>query len=250
MKLLIDIGNTNSSMAFFDKRKIEKRYFIHTDREHINSSALKRLIGKNLVKIDAVIIVSVVPKFLSLMKKSLKSIMPKACIYVVGKDILVPMKINYKNPKEVGQDRLVASFAAMHLSQAPVLIIDFGTAVTFDYVNSKREYAGGLIFPGLRLALKSLLENTALLPKVTVIKPVKGLIGRDTKGSINRGVVLGYAAVCDSFIKSFQKKYSRSINVIATGGDADFIKKYTPGIKKVFPDLIFKGLLLLLDNIK
>ncbi|MBU0683901.1 MAG: type III pantothenate kinase [Candidatus Omnitrophica bacterium] len=250
MKLLIDIGNTNSSIAFFDKKKVEKRYFIHTDREHINSSAFKRLIGKKLLKIDAIIIVSVVPKFLALMKKSFKSIMPGIRIYVVGKDITVPMRIRYKNPKEVGQDRLVASYAAVRLSQAPVIVIDFGTAVTFDYVNKRGEYEGGLIFPGLRLALKSLLENTALLPDVSVIKPVKGLIGRNTLGSINKGVVLGYSAVCDSFIKSFQKKYGASINVVATGGDAAFIRRYTVGIKKVFPDLIFTGLSLLLENIK
>jgi len=242
MKLLIDIGNTNTSIAVVDCRgKIKKRYFIHTGKAEIRPVALRRLVGGDLKKIDDIIMVSVVPKFLSLLKKNLKTIAPKIPVSIVGKDIKVPIKVKYKKPEEVGQDRLAASFAAIHLAKPPLVVVDFGTAVTFDFVNKKGEYEGGLIFPGLRLALESLVKNAALLPKVQ-IRSVKGIIGKDTKSSINKGILLGYAAICESFIKKYKAKYGNKVNVVATGGDAKLIAKYSPAIRNIHPDLIFTAL--------
>jgi len=242
MKLLIDIGNTNTSIAVIGKnKKIKKRYFIHTGKSEVRAAALKRLIGKDLKAIESICIVSVVPKFLKLIKKNLKHIAPKIPILVIGKDIKVPMVVKYKNPREVGQDRLVVSFAARRLVGTPLIVVDFGTAVTFDFVNAKGEYVGGLIFPGLRLALESLVKSAALLPNVT-IKASKGLLGKDTKSSINKGILLGYAAVCDNFIKRLKDKYGHKTKVVATGGDAGLISKYSREIKRIYPDLIFTGL--------
>ncbi len=242
MKLLIDIGNTNTSIAVIGKSaKIKKRYFIHTGKSEVRAEALKRLIGKDLKEIDSICIVSVVPKFLGLIKKNLKRIAPKVPILVIGKNIKVPMVVKYNKPSEVGQDRLVVSFAARQLVGAPLIVVDFGTAVTFDFVNSLGEYAGGLIFPGLRLALESLIKGAALLPNVT-IKASKGILGKDTKSSINKGILLGYAAVCDDFVKRLKDKYGHKTKVVATGGDAGLISKYSREIKRVCPDLIFDGL--------
>jgi len=242
MKLLIDIGNTNTSIAVIGKNeKIKKRYFIHTGKSEVRAEALKRLIGEDLIEVDSICIVSVVPEFLGLIKKNLKRIALKVPILVIGKDIKVPMIVKYKNPSEVGQDRLVVSFAARRLVGTPLIVVDFGTAVTFDFVNSLGEYAGGLIFPGLRLALESLIKGAALLPKVT-IKASKGILGKDTKSSINKGILLGYAAVCDNFIKRLKDKYGHKTKVVATGGDAGLVSKYSHEIKRVYPDLIFTGL--------
>jgi type III pantothenate kinase len=249
MNLLIDIGNTNTSLAIVKGKRILRRYFIRTSRKSISPRSLKRLLGKSLPEVDKVLIVSVVPGFLRLVKKSLSMIMPKARILVVGKNIKVPIKNKYRNPREVGQDRLVAAYSAKKLFGAPMVSIDFGTAVTFDCVNRKGEYEGGLIFPGLRIALASLIEEAVLLPKVD-IKSVKGLVGRDTRGSINNGILFGYASMCDGLIEKLRKKYGKGLKIVATGGDAKLVSKYSRNIKKVSTDLVFTGLQLLFGENK
>ncbi len=244
MYLLIDIGNTNTQIAVARGKKIVKRYFIHTSKENISQRSLKRLLGEKVSGIDKVVIVSVVPAFLKILKNTIKVILPKAEIKVVGKDIKVPIKNRYKDPKQVGQDRLVTAHAAAVKFGKPIVSIDFGTAVTFDFVNKKGEYEGGLIFPGLRIALNSLEHEAALLPKID-IRPTKTLIGKDTQTSMNNGVLHGYAGVCDEIIEKFRKKYGPKVKVVATGGDAKLVAKYSKHVNKVTPDLIFTGLKLL-----
>jgi len=247
MKLLVDIGNTNTSIAVARGDKVRKKYFIHTDKDRVKPGSLRRLLGPDLRGIDRIIMVSVVPKFCSMMKKSLRSVARGVPLLVIGEGVRVPMKVRYKKPREVGQDRLVTSFGALRTYGAPVLVVDFGTAVTFDFVNSKGEYEGGLIFPGLRLGLESLVRNTALLPKVR-IKTTKGLIGRDTRGSMNKGILFGYAAMCDGLIRMFREKYGKKFKVVATGGDAGLVARYSRRIKTVHPDLVFTGLCCLSDR--
>jgi len=241
MKLLIDIGNTNTSMVVASGKKFLKHYFIRTSKKDIAPKSLKRLLGRYLIDIDEMIVVSVVPEFLSLLKKVFNKRFTDARVRVVGRDIKVPIRNLYEKPREVGQDRLVTSFAASHVCGSPVIAIDFGTAVTMDYVNKSGAYEGGLIFPGLRLALGSLVEDTALLPRVA-LKPTRGFIGRNTHSSMNNGILFGYAAMCDGIIEKFRRKYGRSVKVIATGGDAGLVSKYSRHIKTVRPYLIFEGL--------
>ncbi|MGB3113298.1 MAG: type III pantothenate kinase [Candidatus Omnitrophota bacterium] len=247
MDILIDIGNTNTSIALAEGKKIVKRYFIRTSREKVSSRSLKRLFGKNIEAIDKALIVSVVPGFLRILKKNIKIALPKAKVRIVGKDIKVPIKNNYRIPGQVGQDRLVAAFAAKKLLGTPVVSIDFGTAVTFDCVNRKGEYEGGLIFPGLRISLSSLIDEAALLPRVD-IKPTTGLVGQDTKSSINNGTLYGYAAMCDGLIEKLRKKYGSDLKVVATGGDAALVSRYSHHIKKIEQDLIFHGLSTLIQS--
>jgi len=244
MKLYIDIGNTYCSLFVVDGKKRAKRYFIRTSREEVCPKALRRLLGRDLGRIDGIVIVSVVPKFLSVVRKSLRSVAPRIPVSIVGKDIVVPIKIRYSDPGQVGQDRLVVSFAAARLYGAPVLVIDFGTAVTFDLVNRRGEYAGGLIFPGLRLSVETLARSAALLPEIEVRRQ-SGLIGRDTAGSMNRGILLGYAAMCDGIVARFRARYGKDLNVVATGGDARLISGYAGSIKRVREDLLCSGLSLL-----
>lgn len=242
MHLLIDIGNTNTTMALLDKGVITRRFFIRSSREKISQIALRRLLGRSTLKnIRYVLIVSVVPSFLKFLKEKIKKIFPSAEVCIVGKDIKVPIKNSYHRAHEVGQDRLVAAYAAKCLLKPPLVVIDFGSAVTMDFVNKKGEYEGGLIFPGLRLALTSLVKDTALLPSI-VLRDVKGFIGRDTKGSMNNGIVLGYAALCDGLIEKFRAKYGKSVKVITTGGDAFLIAGHTRFVENIYPDLIFRGL--------
>ena len=231
-------------MAVADASGIRRRFFLRTSRKQIESSSLKRLFRADLGKIDRVIVVSVVPKFLALLKKNLRAVFPGVPVRVVGKNIRVPMRNNYKVPGQVGQDRLVTAFSALVSYGGPVIVVDFGTAVTFDFVSKKGEYEGGMIFPGLRLALGSLSKNAALLPRIE-LKPTRSIIGRDTRSSMNNGILYGYASMCDGVIRLLRKRYGRSARVVATGGDAALISRYSDLINKVSPDLIFKGLDLL-----
>jgi type III pantothenate kinase len=244
MKLLVDIGNTNTSMVVSEKGITRKRYFIKTLKKQIEAVSLKRLLGRYLGKIDEIIVVSVVPGFLRTFIKSVRSVTPGVPVRIVGKDIKVPIKVKYKSPAEVGQDRLVTSFAAFEIYGGPLVVIDFGTAVTFDVISGKGDYEGGLIFPGLRLSLKTLSMEAALLPRIE-LAPVRGFIGKDTRSSMNNGVLYGYASVCDGLIERFKKKYGSKTGVIATGGDAALIGRYSRNIDKVHDDIIFSGLSLL-----
>ncbi|MFH1837741.1 MAG: type III pantothenate kinase [Candidatus Omnitrophota bacterium] len=243
MRLLIDIGNSNTSIALVQGKKIIKRYFIATSRSRLEPGTFKRLLGKDHQEISSVIIVSVVPKFFTVIRNTIKTILPGTKIRTIGKDIKVPMKIKYKKPDQVGQDRLVTAFSAYTKKKRAVLVLDFGTAVTFDLVNDKGDYEGGLIFPGIRLALKALSENAALLPR-TEFTYIKGIVGKDTKESIKIGMLLGYAAMCDGIIDRFKNKYGKDLEIIATGGDANLVAKRSSRIntKNIHPDLIFEGL--------
>ncbi len=247
MKLLIDIGNTNTSMALVKDGRIRKRFFIHTSRKEIEPRSLARLLGEAKEEITEVAVVSVVPVFLRVMRKSLESIISSAQVRIVGKDIKVPIKNRYKKPQEVGGDRLVGAFAAAKLFKPPILIIDFGTAVTFDFVGESGSYEGGLIFPGMRLGLESLVKKAALLHRIDV-RSIKGLIGRDTRGSMNKGLILGYASMCDGIIQLFKEEYGRRLKVIATGGDAKLVAKHSRHMRSIHPDLIFEGLTHLLEK--
>jgi type III pantothenate kinase len=244
MELLIDIGNTKCSLALFEKGAPRKRYFIATDKREVRPASLRRLLGVWRKKVDRVVIVSVVPAFFQVFEKGLKKVLPDAELLVVGKDIKVPMPVMYGAPEEIGQDRLVTAYAALDVSSAPLLVIDFGTAVTFDLVGREGAYEGGLIFPGLRLSLESLEKSTALLP---AIEPgsFRGLLGRDTAASMNKGIVLGYASLCEGIVRRFREHVGTDLTVVATGGDSALITRYTGAVDRVLPDLIFRGLSLL-----
>ncbi|MBD3296516.1 MAG: type III pantothenate kinase [Candidatus Omnitrophica bacterium] len=244
MDLLIDIGNTKCSLALSEGGKPREKFFIGTDKREVRAASLERLLGKLKQEIDKVVIVSVVPVFLRVFIKGLKEVLPDAEFLIVGEDLKVPMPVRYDAPEEIGQDRLVTAYAALDVASAPLLVIDFGTAVTFDLVGDEGAYEGGLIFPGLRLSLENLEQRTALLP---VVEPhdFRGLLGRNTAGSMNKGIILGYASLCEGIVNRFREHAGKGLTVVATGGDSALITRYTRAVDRVIPDLIFRGLSLL-----
>jgi type III pantothenate kinase len=163
---------------------------------------------------------------------------------VLGKDIIVPIKNLYKKPKQVGQDRLVNAYACLKLYGKPAIIVDFGTATTFDYLDKNGTYQGGLITPGIGISLQALAENTALLPKIKLKKP-KGLIGKDTVESIRSGIFYSMAAVCDGIIEKIKDKYGSKVKVVATGGLSNFFSPYCKYIDIIDKDLTLKGIHLI-----
>jgi len=244
MLLAIDIGNTNITFALMDKKgRIIRRHSTPTEKPN-----LRPLLGRSRRKIDNIIIVSVVSSATGRIKRDLKRKLKGAKISVVGKDIPVPLKCAY-NKRQVGQDRLITALAAKMLYGLPVLIVDFGTAVTFDTVSKRGVYEGGLILPGIKMSLESLSERTEMLPK-TYLRKTTSFIGKDTVSSIRNGMIYGYASLSEGLIKLFRKKISKNIKVVATGGDAPLISRYTKTMKRVDTDLSLKGLYFLSNTKK
>ncbi|TRZ49172.1 type III pantothenate kinase [bacterium] len=245
MLLAIDIGNTNINLGLFSGRRLKKRCFIPT-KEKNYCPRLNKFLGKRKKTIQDVIICSVVPKSSQALAKDLKRLFGKRPI-IIGKDINVPIKNLYRRPRQVGQDRLVNAYAASMLYGAPLIVVDFGTAVTFDVISKNKEYLGGMILPGLGISLDSLAEKTALLPRITLSRP-REFIGRDTKNSMLSGIVYGFAAMTDDLASRIKRIIGRKAKVIATGGNIGLMANYCRKIDKIDPDLTLKGLALICNR--
>lgn len=202
---------------------------------------LAAVLGK--IAISDSIVCSVVPAKTITLKKDLRRLLSRSP-YIIGKEIRVPVKNLYRQPKQVGQDRLVNAFAAAVLYGAPCIIVDSGTAVTFDVISGRREYLGGLILPGISMSLDALYERTALLPRIKPGQP-KEFIGRDTKNSILSGIVYGFAGFTDALIAGIKKKTGGRAKVIGTGGHIELIRRYCRRLDIIDRYLTLKGLNLL-----
>ena len=237
MKLLaVDIGNTNINFAIFEGKKIVKKFLIPAIE--YNFKKLQKFLLGDLVK--DTIICSVVPKATGIVEKDLLRITGKPS-YILGKNVSVPIKNLYRKPKQVGQDRLVNACAGVKLLGAPLIAVDFGTAITFDVISKNGQYLGGMIIPGLNLSLNALSEKTALLPKIRLGDP-REFIGKDTKNRILSGIVYGMASLTDDLVKRIKEKIGRNAKVIATGGNIDLISRYCKELNKIDKDLTLKGL--------
>ena len=243
MLLAINIGNTNIHLGLFKGERLRKHYTLGL-KKGSSHKLLWAIFKKN--KIRDTLICSVVPRQTASLARQIKAISRRRPL-IIGKDIIVPIKNLYRNPKQAGSDRLVNAYAAVRLYGAPLIALDFGTAITFDVISRKKEYLGGLILPGLQLCLDALSERTALLPEVKLARP-RELIGRDTKNAMLSGVVYGFAAVVDNLLESIRKKIGKEAEVIATGGNAAFIRGYCRNIFRVNQDLTLIGLKLLYKN--
>lgn len=243
MLLTIDIGNTNISFGVFRGNKIIKRFDIPTKDYNL------RKLRRNLAKIntDDAVICSVVPKVTNILKKDLQKLLGKRP-YIIGKDIRVPIKNLYRNPKQVGQDRLVNAYAGIKFYGYPLIAIDFGTAITIDVVSKNKEYLGGMILPGLGISLDALRQRTALLPKIKLEKP-KEFIGRDTKNSILSGLIYGFSALTDKVSVKIKHIIGKNALVVGTGGNINLIAQYCKQLDRIDVDLTLKGLNLIYKKI-
>jgi type III pantothenate kinase len=247
MILTIDIGNTTISFGLM-KNVYRGRFFSCLVKDY-SKTKLWELIKKNLKCdecVDKTIISSVVPHLSQRIKADVSSIL-KCPTYLVGKDIACDIKHRYKNIKKLGIDRKVAIYGVLHLYDVPFLVIDFGTAITFDVVNKKGVFEGGLITPGMETSFRALAERAAQLPKNLIIEPPKTFFGRDTKDGMIAGIVYGVAALTEGLISRVKKHFGSKLRVIATGGAAQFISTYCMkgSIDVVDPHLVLKGLFLL-----
>ena len=249
MILAIDIGNTTTSFGVFEGKRLKSQFAIATqpyrtpDEITLQLKALAKARRLHLKRASEVILCSVVPRMSSVLTQALQSL-DAVPIRVVGQDVHVPLVNRYTYPEQVGQDRLVCAYAAWQTRKSDCIVIDFGTAITMDLVTKKGEYLGGLIAPGVEIALEALATRTALLPKVELREPPE-LLGRDTANSIRSGLIHGAAALCDGLVAQLKKQYVPKAAVIATGGAAQMIARHCHSIDSVKPALILEGLRLL-----
>jgi type III pantothenate kinase len=254
MLLAIDIGNTNIVLGVFRGRKLIHHWKIQTEREKtgdeygVTMLNLFSLSGPEKTEIKAVIISSVVPPLTPIFEDLSKSLF-KVKPVIVGPGLKTGMAILYENPLEVGADRVVAAVGAYEKHGGPCIVVDFGTATTFDAVSSKGEYLGGAIAPGIQISAEALYLKTAKLPRIEIKKP-KEAIGRTTVTSMQSGLYFGYVGLVSKIIEEIKRELGEGTTVISTGGFGAQISHEISSIDIHEPDLILEGLQVLHQRIQ
>jgi type III pantothenate kinase len=233
--LLIDISNSFTKLAFATRRRISKP--MRTETPKFTSAVLKRFIRNR--KIDMFVVCSVVPKKNAVVRSAAKG----ARILWLTPAIKLGVGIDYPNPKKIGADRLANAAAVTALYGCPAVVVDFGTAVTFDIVSAQRKYIGGVIAPGLESMTNFLYQRTALLPKLSLKEP-RSAVGRSTIEAMRAGAVIGYRGLVREIIARIKaERFARqTVRVIATGGYAGLIAAHLNEIDAVHPNLTLEGL--------
>lgn len=254
MLLAIDIGNTNIVLGVFRGRKLIHHWKIQTESEKTSDEYgvtmlnLFSLSGPEKTEIKAVIISSVVPPLTPIFEDLSKSLF-KVKPVIVGPGLKTGMAILYENPLEVGADRVVAAVGAYEKHGGPCIVVDFGTATTFDAVSSKGEYLGGAIAPGIQISAEALYLKTAKLPRIEIKKP-KEAIGRTTVTSMQSGLYFGYVGLVSKIIEEIKRELGEDTTVISTGGFGAQISHEISSIDIHEPDLVLEGLQILHQRIQ
>lgn len=246
MLLVIDVGNTNTVMGIYDGESLAGHWRLETKKERTADEMgifIKELLAFSkyeITQITAIAIASVVPTLaftLSDMCQRYFQLTP----FVVTADIKSPLKIKLDNPKEIGADRIVNAVAAFHEHKSDAIIIDFGTATTFDVITRHGEYLGGVICPGITISAEALFQRASKLPRVEITEP-KLVIGKNTIECMQSGLYWGYIGLVDSLVDRIEKERGTKLQIIATGGLAGLIAQGSRTIQSVDDLLTLKGL--------
>jgi type III pantothenate kinase len=239
--LAIDAGNSNLTLGLFDNHKLAKTWRLRTIREQ-TSDELGILMRSlfDAASVDGIVIASVVPPLDAALTIMCQDYFARAPLFITP-DTDIGLTICYDNPREVGADRVVNGVAAFHRYGGPCVVVDLGTAITFDVVSAHAEYLGGIICPGIGIATNALFSRTARLPMVEFRAPEK-LIGSNTVGSIQSGLFYGFAGLIDGVLERLCAELGPSTRMIATGGQARLIQPVSRFIQEVNEDLTLEGL--------
>ena len=252
MLLAIDAGNTNLVFALVDKGEIKARWRIATDPRRTADEysvwlhQLLELEGFAKSDVEAVIIGTVVPRALhNLEVLSAKYFHVEPMIAGQGAAAW-PIALDVDEPHSVGADRVLNAMGAHAKHKGDLIVIDFGTATTFDLVDSKGAYKGGIIAPGINLSLDALVSAAAKLPRIAIEAPTETtVIGRTTESQMLIGIYWGYVAMIEGLTERMKRELGRPVTAVATGGLADLFDKHTQAFDAIEPDLTIQGLSLL-----
>lgn len=252
MLAAIDVGNTNTVLGFFEGEHLVTRFRLASrasttsDEYACMLDGLLRMSDLGFDRIDAVCLASVVPRLSEVfcdLSRRFFGIAP----LVVGPGTRTGISIAYEAPRDVGADRVVNAVAAHARFATDLVIVDFGTATTFDAVTAAGEYLGGVIVPGVSVSLDALFQRTAKLPRVEVARP-DTVIGRNTVHSIQSGAFYGYLSMVEGLVARMKAEMTPPVHVIATGGLAGLVCAGSAFVDQVDPDLTLHGLRLIRDR--
>jgi type III pantothenate kinase len=250
MLLAIDVGNTNTVLGVFDlapnKAVLRDSFRVQTEKDRtgdeygLQIKALFDFAGLKMSEVHDVIVSSVVPPMAFPLEQMSKRFFSKKPLFV-GPGVRTGMPVLYDNPREVGADRIVNAVAAFEKWPGGLIIVDFGTATTFDAVTPKGEYLGGAISPGVMISTEALFHRASKLPRVAFEKPER-VVGRNTVASMQSGMVFGYVALVDGICARMKEELGFPVKVVATGGLAPLIGTLSKQIEVVDDQLTLDGL--------
>ena len=250
MLLAIDVGNSNITLGLYDGPEQLRSWRVETvatrtaDEYGLTFERLLCGAQTDLEAIDGVIVASVVPALTPVMQQLTGNILNLKA-KVVGPGLKTGMPVRYDPPKDVGADRIVNGVAAFARYQGACIVVDFGTATTFDSITAKGEYAGGAIAPGIRISMEALFHRAAKLPKVDVARPPT-VVGKNTVASMQSGIFYGYVGLVDGLVRRMVAEMGADpVHVVATGGLAAAIAETSETIQDVDEDLTLEGLRLI-----
>src|SRR4051812_28144962 len=236
--LLVDISNSFTKLAFASTERIERALRVPT--RELSYAAVQKLLQQR--DVGAVIVSSVVPAKDAVVRRAAR----RTRILFINANATLGVGVDYPQPKTIGADRLANAAAVAQLYGKPAIVVDFGTAVTFDVVSADGDYIGGVIAPGLESMTSFLYQRTALLPKLTLHEPANA-IGKTTRAAMLSGAVYGYRGLVREIIAQIAREGfpKRKVRVVATGGYAELIARRLPEIEAVHPGLTLEGLRLI-----
>jgi type III pantothenate kinase len=248
----MDVGNTNIVLGIYKDKRLVHNWRMSTNRAAtadeygVMIHNLFRMAAVRFHEIDGIIISSVVPPLGRTLTTLCERYLNHTPLYV-GPGTKTGLNIRYDNPREVGADRIVNAVAGIAEYGAPLIIVDFGTATTFDYIDPAGDYIGGAIVPGISISAEALYQRAAKLPRIELEKP-KSVIGRNSVTSIQAGMIFGYAGQVDGIVTRIRREFHVSPHVIATGGLAELIASESEMIDTVDPLLTLEGLRLIYER--
>lgn len=253
MLLVINVGNTNIILGVYEGKRLLAHWRLGTVKERTSDEFGAFFMGffnnekLEASKVEAVVIASVVPPIMYSLEHAIRKYFKTEPI-LIGPGIKTGINIKYEHPRELGADRIVNAVAAWEIYRGPVIIVDFGTATTFNAVSSKGEFLGGAICPGIKISAEALFQGTAKLPRIELSKP-ESVIGRNTAVSMQAGIFYGYVGQVNNIVNRIKKEMKEeNIKVIATGGLARLIASEAESIDEINGHLTLEGLRIIYEK--